>query len=238
MKQTLGVIGLATLALAGCAGAGTGAGAAEDGWRPLVDGRTLDGWYVQGPQGGFTVEDGMIVGTTAPNTVGTSFLVTEDQYDDFILEADVKIDPGINSGIQIRSHVHERDTTTTYLSGRLERRERDWPAGKVYGYQVEVDPSERAWTGGFYEEGLRGWLQPLTENPAARAAFRPGEWNTLRIEARGDHFRTWVNGVPAADHRDDRAREGFIGLQLHAVGNPEHVGKKVYWRNLRIRELD
>ena len=71
---------------------------------------------------------------------------------------------------------------------------------------MEIDPSDRKWTGGLYDEARRGWLFPLDGHPTAQAAFRQGEWNHFRIEAIGDHIRTWVNG----DLRQNSSTEEFI----------------------------
>jgi sugar lactone lactonase YvrE len=102
---------------------------------------------------------------------------------------------------------------------------------------VEIDPSDRGWSGGIYDEGRRGWLQPLSLNTAARYAFRQGNWNQLRILAVGNSIKTWINGVPAADLTDSMTGEGFIGLQVHGVG-PRQDPLRVRWRNIRIKELD
>src|SRR6185436_4671029 len=94
----------------------------------------------------------------------------------------------------------------------------------------------RMWTGGLYDEGRRGWLVDLSQNEPARKAFKAGQWNKFRIEARGDSIKTWLNGVPAADLLDAKDQEGFIGLQVHQVGKREDP-LTVAWRNIRIQEL-
>lgn len=208
----------------------------EQEWTSLFDGKSLDGWTVRGGEGDFYVENGMIVGNSQLN-VENSFLCTEKEYDDFILKFDVKIDSGLNSGMQVRSHVWQHDTTTTYLSGSGERSERTWKAGRVWGYQIEVDPSDRAWSGGFYEEGNRGWLVTLADNDSARQAFKPGEWNSFKVKADGNHFQTWVNGVQAVDTTDDMSDSGFLGLQLHSINDENLAGKKVYWKNIKLKKL-
>ena len=106
--------------------------------------------------------------------------------------------------------------------------------GRVFGYQFEIDPSGRAWTGGIYDEARKGWLYDLAQNPEARNAFRKGEWNSARIEAIGNSIRTWVNKVPVANIIDEQTASGFIALQVHAIGNPTQEGKTVAWRNIRI----
>jgi hypothetical protein len=193
---------------------------AEDtkGFTPLFDGKTLHGWKQLGGKAKYTVEDGMIVGSSVPNT-SNSFLCTDKNYGDFVLELDFKVDRDLNSGVQVRS-----ESLPAYHKGQ------------VHGYQVEIDPSERAWSGGIYDEGRRGWLNNLDKNEAARKAFKQDAWNHFRIECRGDSIKTWINGVPAADLKDSMTKAGFIGLQVHGVGNktdPLHVR----WKNIRIKEL-
>lgn len=144
-------------------------------WRPLFDGQTLHGWTVKGGTAIYEVRNDQIVGTTVANTPN-SFLTTNEHFSDFILELEYKVDPDINSGIQIRSN-----SFPFYQDGR------------VHGYQVEIDPSERAWSGGIYEEGSRGWLHPIIGDKKASSAFKQNDWNHYRIEAIGDTIRTWVN---------------------------------------------
>ncbi len=189
-------------------------------WTPLLDGESLDGWQKLGGEATYTVEDGVLVGTAVPGTPNT-FLATERHYGDFVLELDFKVDSLLNSGVQIRSN--------SYAGYR---------DGRVHGYQVEIDPSERAWTGGLYDEARRGWLFPLDGHRAAQRAFRQGAWNHFRIEARGPHLRTWINGVLAADLIDTRTASGFIALQVHSVGSDERLaGRHVRWKNIRIKDL-
>lgn len=203
-----------------------------DSLKPIFDGKTLSGWTQQGGKAIYKVEDGVIVGTAVPKTPN-SFLCTRKQYADFELELEFKVDPSLNSGVQIRSHVYEKDTTV-----EIRGKKRTKKAGTVYGYQVEIDPSERAYTGGIYDEARRGWLNDLKNNEAARKAFRQGEWNKFRIVCRGSSIKTWLNGVLAADLKDKMTARGFIALQVHGVGkNKARIGKKVRWRNIRLKEL-
>ncbi len=110
----------------------------------------------------------------------------------------------------------------------------EYRQSRVHGYQVEIDPSSRAWTGGIYDEARRGWLYDLRHNEAARNAFKHGEWNKLHIEAIGNSIRTWLNGVPCANLVDAMTAEGFIGLQVHSR---KESGIQVRWRNIRILDL-
>lgn len=204
--------------------------AAESAWTPLFNGRDLDGWVQRGGRATYRVENGEIVGETVPRTPN-SFLCTARPYTNFILELEFKPMTGLNSGIQVRSECFD-EPKTVELGGKTYR----IPAGRVHGYQIEIDPSDRAWTGGIYDEGRRGWLRDLKDNEPARRAFQAGAWNTLRIECRGDLIKTWLNGVPAAELRDGVTPAGFIALQVHGVGERTEP-LQVRWRNLRVQEL-
>jgi len=186
----------------------------------LFDGKTLNGWKVLGGTSKFSVEEGVIVGTTVLNS-GNTFLATEKEYDDFILEADIKLEsPEGNSGIQTRSHFDPAGN-----NGK----------GKVYGRQVEMDPTNRRWTGGVYDEGRRKWLYPMDLNANAQNAYKANDWNHFRIECIGNEIKTWVNGIACADVIDTIDNKGFIALQVHNVGKPELAGKKVWFRNINIQ---
>lgn len=183
---------------------------------PLFNGENLDGWIQRNGEAIYSVENGEVVGTTVYGTPN-SFLCTEKDYGDFILDLDLKVSE-FNSGVQFRS-----------LSSP------DYRDGRVHGYQCEVDPSERKWSGGIYDEARRGWLYPLDVNPAAREAFKPGEWNHYKIEAIGNTLRTWVNGVPAAHLIDSMTASGFIALQVHSINDSAQAGKDVRWKNIMIQ---
>lgn len=188
----------------------------ETPWRNLITGNDLDGWVKKGGDAEYRIEDGIITGITVHNTPNT-FLATEGTYDDFILELEFKVHPSMNSGIQIRSN-----SLDSYMDGR------------VHGYQVEIDPSDRAWSGGIYDEARRGWLVDLEGRPEAQQAFEQNEWNKYRIEAIGDTIRTWVNGIPAAHLIDEETSSGFIALQVHSIQDDAEEGTEINWRNIRI----
>lgn len=185
-------------------------------WQLLIKGDTLDGWNIKGGNATYVVEDGVVTGTTVKNTPNT-FLTTNKYYDDFILELDFLVDPSMNSGIQIRSNSfpYYRD-------------------GIVHGYQIEIDPSKRAWSAGIYDEKRRKWLNPLTDNPEAQKAFKQNEWNHYRVEAIGDTIKTWINNVPAAYLIDDKTASGFIGLQVHSIHGDKKEGTTISWKNVKI----
>lgn len=193
---------------------------AQENWEPLFNGKNLNGWKKLNGKAEYKIVDGTIVGISRMGTPNT-FLATTKNYGDFILEFNFKVDDGLNSGVQFRS-----------LSLK------DYNKGRVHGYQFEIDPSPRAWTGGIYDEARRGWLYPMTMNPSAQTAFKNGDWNKARIEAIGNSIRTWVNGVPCANIWDDVTLNGFIALQVHSIGDKAHEGKTVSWKNIRICTTD
>lgn len=186
-------------------------------WQQLFNGKDLSGWKQLNGKAKYEVVNGEIVGTTVSNTPN-SFLATEKDYGDFILEVELLVDNSMNSGIQIRSQSSP-----------------DYQNGRVHGYQVEVDPSDRKWSGGIYDEARRGWLYPLEINPKGQAAFKRGAWNKYRIECIGSSIRTWINGVPTASLIDNLTPSGFIALQVHGIGSNDQPGKQIRWRNIRIQ---
>lgn len=189
----------------------------QEKWVNLFNGKDLSGWKQLNGKATYEVSNKEIVGTTVfgePN----SFLVTEKSYGDFILELDFRMDADMNSGIQFRSESKP-----------------DYRDGRVHGYQFEIDPSPRAWTGGIYDEARRGWLYSLEYNPAGKKAYKQKEWNHARLECIGPVIRIWVNGIPTAHLVDDRTLSGFIALQVHSVQKAENSGQKVRWRNIRIQ---
>lgn len=192
--------------------------------KPFFNGKTLDGWKRVAGTAPYEVIDGVIVGTMVKNTPNT-FLVTEKEYGDFILELDIKIEgEESNSGVQTRSHYDPKGN-----GGK----------GRVYGRQVEIDATSRKWTGGIYDEARRMWLYPLELNVSAKDAFKVGEYNHFRIECIGDEIKTWINNIPISYVIDTLDKTGFIGLQVHGISsNPEignkQEGKKVYFKNLKL----
>ena len=169
---------------------------AQTNWTSPFNGKNLKGWEVKQGSANFEVINNTIVATTLLGSKST-YLATKKQYGDFILEAEMYVTPGLNSGIQFRSH-----------------------AGKegVYGYQCEFDTDPiRAWTGGIFDQSRRSWIYPLTENREGSVAFKNGHWNKVRIEAIGNKIQTFINGVQCANLVDDMDSAGFIALQLHSI---------------------
>ncbi|MDO9153832.1 MAG: DUF1080 domain-containing protein [Paludibacter sp.] len=192
----------------------------QEKWENLFNGKNLKGWKKLNGTADYVVKDGIITGISKMNTPNT-FLATEKMYGDFILELEYKVDNDLNSGIQFRSNSVK-----------------EFQDGRVHGYQYEIDPSPRAWSGGIYDEARRGWLYALDKNPQAKTAYKPDQWNKVRIEAIGTSIRTWLNDVPCSNILDNLNASGFIALQVHSIGKTEQEGKSIQWKNIRICTVD
>ncbi|MGM0530865.1 MAG: family 16 glycoside hydrolase [Bacteroidota bacterium] len=187
-------------------------------WKSLFDGESLEGWENPYEWGEAVAEDGEI----QLKADEKFFLCTEKEYDNFVFEAEVKLPEGEgNSGFMFRAASEENN---------------------VWGYQAEVDPSERAWSGGIYGEGFGAWrFQPRKPNnspagsafrTATKGSFKPMEWNKYRIECEGNRIKIYVNGTLCSDYFDDSRDEGVIALQHHGED-----GKVYRFRNIRIKEI-
>ena len=208
----------------------------------IFNGSNLNGWLNYGG-GKFYVENNCIVAeaiTGLPNT----FLHTEKKYQNFELQFDVKLDTVLNSGVQIRSNIYQNDTETVRWGGRFDQEgQKDLKniirkAGTFWGYQIEIDPTSRAWSGAIYEEAGRGFLHTPGINQKVKSAFKPLEWNHYKIRVKDNHIQSWVNGVIIGDVYDDMTDDGYIALQLHSIGkNKIRANKKIRWKNLSLKEL-
>jgi hypothetical protein len=178
-------------------------------WVSLFNGKDLKGWKQLNGKAKYEVVNGVIVGTAVPKEPN-SFLATDKDYQDFILELEFQADSTMNFGIQFRSESRA-----------------DYNNYRVHGYQMEIDPSARAWSGGIYDEARRAWLYSLEYNPSAGKAYKKAGWNHYRIECIGKEVRTFVNGVAAAHLVDTLDTKGFIALQVHQVYKPEDIGKQI-----------
>jgi len=201
--------------------------ASEDDWKSLFNGENLDGWVQKNGKADYWVEDGMIIGQTTKGSPN-SFLCTKKDYDDFELVFEVKLfDNELNSGVQIRSK--------TRKAGLFKK------SGRVNGPQVEIEASgdDGAEAGYLYAEAAGGWMTPLVRR-SPHKTFKDGEWNKYRVVAEGPRIQVWINGKQISDLVDEDMYEshpkGFIGLQVHGVGNRGPF--KVAWRNIKLRELD
>lgn len=191
--------------------------APTDEWTALFDGQTTKGWNNPYERGTTKVVDGELHLTADKKF----FLVTDKKYSDFVFEGDILLPEGTaNSGFMFRAHVEPN---------------------KVFGYQSEVDGSDRNWSGGLYDEGRRQWfVSPIKGNKESEDAFRAragdtfkrNDWNTFRITCKGDQIKIEVNGVTTTEVQDDMDASGVIGIQHHG-----EKGQTYRFRNLRIKEL-
>jgi len=213
--------------------------AAEEGFTPLFDGKTLDGWTVHClPKDREQAKLDWIVdrGTILANTIGRKdhfyiLLATNQEYADFILRLRFQIERGVtgNSGIQIRSRYNPE-------------------TGWMQGPQIDIDPPNPVGnTGKLWNEGP-GPHRWLSNEPVAGAKFLYADqgtgWNDLEITAKGMRIRSVLNGVTVVDYDgsgvlDDEVHKksnvgvkGYIGLQIHA--NDE---LKLRFRDIRIKKL-
>jgi 4-hydroxy-4-methyl-2-oxoglutarate aldolase len=206
-------------------------------WIPLFDGKSLDGWSVHSGFAEYRVEDNAIVGYTVKGSPNT-FLCTDKEYGDFILEFEVLLDPRLNSGVQIRSKIAKEEMVFVFSGRDGKPHSRTIPADRVYGYQVEIATEKGGSSGSIYDEARRAFmLASTTSYPAASKAFKDGQWNKFRIECKGDRIRTWINEVPCVDFRDSMTSRGVIGLQVHGV-RADAPTYEVRWRNIRIKAGD
>lgn len=205
------------------------------GWELLFDGTSTDGWRGYGrddfPAGGWTVENGELVGLSTTGDMDGGDIVTVGEYSDFELVFDFKLGPATNSGVFYR--VQERDGAAL------------WEVAPEY--QVLDD------TAYFAPEAAEGRTHRTGDNyDLHEASTRPtrglGEWNTGRIVVDGSEVEHWLNGQLTVAYSYDseewdslvanskfdpeiyaRARIGSIGLQDH--------GTPVWYRNIKIRPI-
>ena len=197
-------------------------GFAKDKYTPIFDGKTLKGWTQRNGTATYRVENGAIVGKTKEGSPN-SFLCTDKLYGNFDLKFEVKVDNGLNSGVQIRSQT------------------KDGPKGRVNGPQVEIEMSGEngAESGYIYGEAAGGWMTPADKRKPHKH-FKDGEWNAYRVVAKDAHIQVWINGVQISDLVDKEKLKshpkGFIGLQVHGIRKGSGPFE-VSWRNLSIIEL-
>ena len=195
---------------------------AKDKYTPIFDGKTLNGWTQRNGTATYRVENNAIVGKTKEGSPN-SFLCTDKLYNNFDLKFEVKVDNGLNSGVQIRSQT------------------KDGPKGRVNGPQVEIEMSgtNGAESGYIYGEAAGGWMTPKDKRKPHKH-FKDGEWNTYRVVAKDAHIQVWINGVQISDLVDKEKLKshpkGFIGLQVHGIRKGSGPFE-VSWRNLGIIEL-
>ncbi|MDY0166209.1 MAG: DUF1080 domain-containing protein [Thermoguttaceae bacterium] len=205
MRRLCAVLGVILLA-------GTAVGA-EEGFEPLFDGNTFDGW--EGNLEWFRIEQRAIVAGSLKRPIpNNEFLASEREFDDFELRLDFKLlGEGANAGVQIRS-------------------QRVPDSHEMIGYQADL--GER-WWGCLYDESRRKRVIAGPPEAEREKPIRRNDWNEYRIRCEGPRVQLWINGVQTVDFLepdDNIPRTGLIGLQIHS-GPP----CEAWYRNLRIKKL-
>jgi hypothetical protein len=190
-------------------------------WKPLFNGKNFKGWNLIGSNARAWVEDGAFVCHQVSNTPEHTFICTEKEYDDFIFEAEAIIEGPLHTGFLFRCIDANSDTANV----------------AIYGYQLKIDPTERRWTGGIFDDFGKSWkwFYPLTDSEKARSAFTLNKWNHFRVEAIGDRIKVWVNDIPTCNLVHNKYQKGYIAIKIHSMGhNPEMENVLMRYRNIRI----
>ena len=222
----------------------------EAGFKPIFDGKTLDGW--EGDPVYWSVKEGAITGEITPETLlkANTFLIYQGgQPGDFELKAEFKISESGNSGINYRSEMVEDvpfalkgyqadiDGRNNYTGQNYEERKRTTLAYRGQETKITAQPDgvgvrefveRNAWKGLNLEKeiGDRAELGSL---------IKAGEWNSIHIVAKGNVLKHYVNGQLMSEVHDEdpknRMESGYLGVQVH-VGPP----MKVQYKNVMLKE--
>ncbi|WP_321188391.1 DUF1080 domain-containing protein [Roseiconus lacunae] len=194
----------------------TSAESPDQAFQTLFDGKTLQGW--EGDERWFSVRDGMIVAGSASESIPHNyFLCTEKRYQHFELVVEAKlVGKGNNAGVQFRTERLPDDT-------------------EVIGYQADIGWMQNGtcW-GALYDESRRRKFLAEDQELAAKVV-KKGQWNELRVVAKGKRIQIFLNGVRTVDYTEQDAdikQDGVIALQVHSGPQLE-----VLYRNVRLREL-
>jgi hypothetical protein len=174
---------------------------------PIFNGKDLAGWQVPDPNPFWRVVDGVLIGEDDPAKKG-HVLYTKKNYKDFIIETEARWTGEIDSGIMLRQ-----------------------PELQM---QIGISRSLKTdMTCSFYTNGKEKYPEP-GQAKNLQKFLKPGDWNKIRLQAKGDTFTVWLNGEKVTEYKDARfPNPAPIGLQIH----PGLV-MKVEFRNIRVRELD
>jgi hypothetical protein len=193
----------------------------KEGWVLLFDGQTLDKWSVTPELAKvWKVVDGAI--KTDTSAAGGT-LLSKDSFDNFVIRAEFRTGPDINSGIILRAAPPRP---------RPAAGEKPTPVPGGPGYELQIrDKNPGNYTGG---EFLTGSIVDVVKAPHD-AKILPNQWNTLEATVTGDHFVVVLNGKKVADGHDAKRASGHIGLQL---AHPEDArDTPIEFRSIKIRRL-
>lgn len=177
---------------------------------PLFNGKDLTNFKTADSKEFWRVENGVLIGENNAAKKG-NYLWTEKEYKDFVMEFDVRwksnTERGVDTGVEFRK-----------------------PAIQL---QLGVSGSLKVDMSGSWYVGKPGYPE-IGRAKEAKTLMKPqGEWNTFRIEAKGNTFTCWINGKKASEYTDEKfSGAGPIGLQIHPG-----VDMKCEYRNVKIAEL-
>ncbi len=184
-----------------------GCSAAEPKLKPLFNGKDFSGFKSEGASEFWRIESGVLVGENNAAKTG-HYLWTNKEYTDFVLEFDVRWKGYTDTGIEMRK---PKIQLQLGISGSL-----------------KVDMS-----GSFYTGGKPAYPEAGQAKMAAKLMKPEGEWNTFRLQAKGNTFTCWINGVKASEYTDPKfSGAAPIGLQIHPK-----VAMKAEYRNVKMAEL-
>ena len=207
MRRWLVTLGVALLF------SGAAVAADEEGFVPLFDGRSFEGW--EGDLNVFRIQDGAIVaGALDKRIARNEFLCTKEDFGDFELRLKFKVvGKGANAGVQFRSR-------------RIPNHH------EVKGYQADLGDG---WWGSLYDESRRNKILVSAEKGVVKDVLKHDDWNDYAIRCQGPRIQLWINGAQTVDYTepDDKIeRNGLIGVQIH--GGPP---SEAWYKDVRIRKL-
>lgn len=175
--------------------------------QPIFNGRDLTGWQVPDPNPFWTVTDGVLVGQNDAAMKG-HVLYTKKAYKDFIFETEARWTGEIDSGIMLR---HPELQLQIGISRSL----------------------KRDMTCSFYTNGQEKYPEAGQAKNLA-AYLKPGDWNKIRLQAKGNTFSARLNDQKLVEYTDSRYPDPYaIGLQIHPG-----LKMKIEFRNIRLKDLD
>jgi hypothetical protein len=197
----------------------------NEGFVSIFDGKSLDGWVgLDGDKSSYYVDDGILI----CKATGKKHLFTEKKFGNFILRFQIKLDPGGNNGIGLRTRIDK--------------------APHLYGMEIQVLDDA------YYADGDPIKLKDYQHHgsiygvvPAKTGCLMPaGQWNDEEIVCDGRRVKVTLNGtviidadLDAVDPLDGHEHPGLEyeagRISLHAHGN---YGAEVFFRNLRVKELE
>jgi len=230
------------------------------GWQLLFDGYTFTHWRDPAketpPGDSWAIENGTL--TTRLNPRNEQDLISARSYGDFELQFDWKVAEVANTGLKYR--LQRTVSLDPAGPGSFEahvQREIDNPTGArvqeyTVAYEMQLIDDLRHPDAKKDENHVTGALYSMLA-PVRKPAHPAGEWNTARLLVKGQHFEHWINGELALSGQLDdpaglanlkkRWAEGpaVYDLLAHAKLNGQitlqHHGDRVWFRNLKIRDL-